>query len=129
MSKRERRVEVQDEIVAGDSHSTVVSVFGGVMKCLSESPGVRILLDRLGPCAEDEAALDVANGFRDRPAGTLRLNMPVSAARLVLLRIAPSFLAAIPISAWKSLPMRVSSTCWRRNATWASATTSGSNRT
>ena len=33
-----------------------------------------------------EAALDVVNGFRDRPAGTLRLNVPVSAARLVLPR-------------------------------------------
>lgn len=43
------------------------------------------LLDRLGPAlGEVEAALDVVNGFRDRPAGTLRLNVPVSAARLVL---------------------------------------------
>ncbi len=25
---------------------------------------------------EVEAALDVVNGFRDRPAGTLRLNVP-----------------------------------------------------
>src|SRR6202171_5064761 len=40
------------------------------------------LLDRLGPAlVEGEAALDVVNGFRDRPAGTLRLNVPVSAAR------------------------------------------------
>ena len=35
------------------------------------------LLDRLGPAlGEVEAALDVVNGFRDRPAGTLRLNVP-----------------------------------------------------
>src|SRR6201994_1561984 len=55
------------------------------------------LLDRLGPAlAEVEAALDVVNGFRDRPAGTLRLNVPVSAARLVLPRIVPPFLAAYP---------------------------------
>jgi DNA-binding transcriptional LysR family regulator len=55
------------------------------------------LLDRLGPAlAEVEAALDVVNGFRDRPAGTLRLNVPVSAAKLVLPRIAPAFLAAYP---------------------------------
>jgi DNA-binding transcriptional LysR family regulator len=55
------------------------------------------LLDRLGPAlAEVEAALDVVNGFRDRPAGTLRLNVPVSAARLVLPRIVPAFLAAYP---------------------------------
>ena len=43
------------------------------------------LLDRLGPAlVEVEAALDVVNGFRDRPAGTLRLNVPIVAARLVL---------------------------------------------
>ncbi|TIS20905.1 MAG: LysR family transcriptional regulator, partial [Mesorhizobium sp.] len=55
------------------------------------------LLARLGPAlTEVEAALDVVNGFRDRPAGTLRLNVPVSAARLVLPRIVPRFLAAYP---------------------------------
>jgi DNA-binding transcriptional LysR family regulator len=55
------------------------------------------LLDRLGPAlGEIEAALDVVNGSRDRPAGTLRLNVPASAARLVLPRIVPPFLAAYP---------------------------------
>ncbi|MCJ2014786.1 LysR family transcriptional regulator [Methylobacterium sp. J-076] len=55
------------------------------------------LLERLGPAlAEVEAALDVVNGFRDRPAGPLRLNVPVSAARLVLPAIVPPFLAAYP---------------------------------
>ena len=55
------------------------------------------LLDRLAPAlTEVEAALDVVNNFRDRPAGTLRLNVPVSAARLVLPSILPAFLAAYP---------------------------------
>jgi DNA-binding transcriptional LysR family regulator len=55
------------------------------------------LLDRLGPAlVEVEASLDVVNGFRDRPAGTLRLNVPISASRLVLPRIVPPFLAAYP---------------------------------
>jgi DNA-binding transcriptional LysR family regulator len=55
------------------------------------------LLARLGPAlSEVEAALDVVNGFRDRPAGALRLNVPVSAARLVLPAIVPPFLAAYP---------------------------------
>jgi DNA-binding transcriptional LysR family regulator len=36
------------------------------------------------------------NGFRDTPAGTLRLNVPVSAVRLVLSAIVPQFLAAYP---------------------------------
>ncbi|KQM80247.1 LysR family transcriptional regulator [Xylophilus sp. Leaf220] len=55
------------------------------------------LLDRLGPALNEvEAALDMVNGLRDRPAGTLRLNVPVSAARLVLPSIVPAFLAAYP---------------------------------
>src|SRR5262244_2532367 len=55
------------------------------------------LLDRLGPAlTEVEAALDVVNGYRDRPAGTLRLNVPVSAVRLVLPAIVPPFLATYP---------------------------------
>ncbi|MGQ2994566.1 LysR family transcriptional regulator [Variovorax sp.] len=55
------------------------------------------LLDRLGPAlGEVEAALDVVNGFRDKPAGTLRLNVPASASRLVLPAIVPPFLAAYP---------------------------------
>ncbi|MGB6966031.1 MAG: LysR family transcriptional regulator [Xanthobacteraceae bacterium] len=55
------------------------------------------LLERLGPAmTEVDAALDVVDGFRERPAGTLRLNIPVSAVRLVLPAIAPPFLAAHP---------------------------------
>ncbi len=55
------------------------------------------LLNRLGPAlAEMEAALDVVNTFRDTPAGLLRLNVPISAARLVLPKIFPAFLARYP---------------------------------
>ncbi len=55
------------------------------------------LLDRLLPAlGQVEAALDVVNGFRDRPAGTLRLNVPATVARLVLPPIAEAFLLAHP---------------------------------
>jgi DNA-binding transcriptional LysR family regulator len=55
------------------------------------------LIERLGPAlTEVAAAVDVVNGFRNRPAGNLRLNVPVSAARLVLPAIVPAFLAAYP---------------------------------
>ena len=55
------------------------------------------LLERLAPAlAEVEGALDVVNRFRERPAGTLRLNVPMSASRLVLPAIVPPFLAAYP---------------------------------
>jgi DNA-binding transcriptional LysR family regulator len=55
------------------------------------------LLERLGPALNEvETAIDVVNSYRDRPAGKLRLNVPVSAARLVLSTIVPRFLAAYP---------------------------------
>ncbi len=55
------------------------------------------LIERLAPAlGEVEAALDFVNLFRDRPAGTLKLNVPVSAARLVLPAILPGFLSAYP---------------------------------
>ena len=57
----------------------------------------RGLMERLAPAlTEVEAALDVVNGYRDRPAGVLRLNVPISAVRLVLGSIVPPFLAAFP---------------------------------
>lgn len=55
------------------------------------------LLERLGPAlGEVASALDVVNGFRDKPAGTLRLNVPLSASRLVLPALVPEFLRAFP---------------------------------
>jgi DNA-binding transcriptional LysR family regulator len=55
------------------------------------------LIERLAPAlGEIETALDVVGGLGGGPAGTLRLNVPVSAARLVLPAILPGFLAAHP---------------------------------
>jgi len=55
------------------------------------------LLDRLVPAlGEVEAALDVVNGFRDSPAGTLRLNVPGAVARAMLPPIAEAFLRTYP---------------------------------
>ncbi|CAN5144506.1 LysR family transcriptional regulator [soil metagenome] len=55
------------------------------------------LLDRLSPAmGEVEAALDAVHAARDTPAGVLRLNVPVSAARLVLPALVPGFLEAYP---------------------------------
>jgi DNA-binding transcriptional LysR family regulator len=55
------------------------------------------LFERLAPVLDDvETALDVVNAFRDRPAGTLKLNVPVTAARLVLPAIVPPFLKKYP---------------------------------
>ncbi|QDQ80489.1 LysR family transcriptional regulator [Paraburkholderia megapolitana] len=55
------------------------------------------LIERLTPLfSEMEAALDVLNTFRDKPSGTLKLNMPSSAARIVLPSVIAAFLKTYP---------------------------------
>lgn len=57
------------------------------------------LLERVGPAlTELELALDVVNGSRDRPAGTLRLNVPGVAVHLVLPASCPVSSPPIPRS-------------------------------
>lgn len=57
----------------------------------------RLLMDRIVPAlGEVTSALDVVNDFRDRPTGTLKLNVPLSAARLVLPTLITPFLKAYP---------------------------------
>jgi len=56
-----------------------------------------LLLSRLQPAlAEVASALDVLNDLRDSPRGTLRLNVPVSAARFFLQPLANAFMSAYP---------------------------------
>ena len=74
-----------------------VRLFNRTTRSVTPTEAGRRLLERLGPAlAEVADAIDVVNGFRDSPAGTLRLNVPVAAARLVLPAIVPPFLAAYP---------------------------------
>lgn len=55
------------------------------------------LAERLVPAlGEVEAALDVVNSFRDRPTGTLKLNVPATVAHLVLPSIVTPFLKTYP---------------------------------
>ncbi|MBB3472674.1 LysR family transcriptional regulator [Sphingomonas sp. BK345] len=55
------------------------------------------LLERLAPALDSvAAALGSVDELRERPTGLLRLNVPVSAAKLVLPSILPGFLAAFP---------------------------------
>lgn len=98
---------------AARSQVASASTLSGAVRRLETRLGVRLLhrttrsvtlteagarlIERLAPALKEmEAALDVVQGFRDRPAGTLRLNVPVSAARLVLPAILPGFLSAYP---------------------------------
>jgi DNA-binding transcriptional LysR family regulator len=89
------------------------SALSHVMRGLEERLGVRLLsrtsrsvapteagerlLTRLAPALSDIAeALDEVNSFRDTPVGTLRLNVPRSAARRLLAPMLARFLAAHP---------------------------------
>jgi DNA-binding transcriptional LysR family regulator len=55
------------------------------------------LLDRVGPAlGEVTAALATIGASGNRPAGTLKINLPGSAMRLVMPAIIPGFLAAYP---------------------------------
>lgn len=55
------------------------------------------LLERLTPVLSDmEAALDALNAFRDRPVGTLKLNVPAGVARTVLPRVIAPFMKEYP---------------------------------
>jgi DNA-binding transcriptional LysR family regulator len=74
-----------------------VRLFNRTTRSVVLTEAGRRLLEHLDPALKEvERALDVINTLRDRPAGTLRLNVPVSAARLVLPRILPPFIAVYP---------------------------------
>ena len=74
-----------------------VRLFNRTTRSITPTEAGRALLARLTPALDEvEAALDGVNAFRDSPSGLLRLNVPVSAARLVLPHIVPPFLAAYP---------------------------------
>lgn len=74
-----------------------VRLFNRTTRSVAPTEAGRRLLERIGPALDEmDAAIDTVNGFRDTPVGTLRLNVPVSAVRLVLPAIVPAFLAAHP---------------------------------
>ncbi|USI72557.1 LysR family transcriptional regulator [Sphingomonas morindae] len=74
-----------------------VRLFNRTTRSVALTEAGERLLARLGPALREvDSALDVVNSFRSRPAGTLRLNVPISVARLILPDIVPGFLAAYP---------------------------------
>ncbi|MCC8784206.1 LysR family transcriptional regulator [Xanthomonas euvesicatoria pv. euvesicatoria] len=98
---------------AAKSAGVSASTYSDAIKRMEASLGVRLfnrttrsvvltdagnaLLARIAPALlELENAREVVSAFRDTPTGTLRLNVPVSAARLVQPRILPAFMAAYP---------------------------------
>ena len=98
---------------AARSSRSSASALSEAVRRLEERMGVRLLnrttrsvapteagarlFERLAPAlGELEAAVDAVNAFRDRPAGTLRLNVPANVTRIVLPRIIVPFLQAYP---------------------------------
>ncbi|WP_275554631.1 LysR family transcriptional regulator [Mixta sp. Marseille-Q2659] len=74
-----------------------VRLFNRTTRTVNLTEAGKTLLARLLPAMNEiEAALDTVNQLRQRPAGTLRLNVPVSATRLVLPAIVPGFLQRYP---------------------------------
>ena len=98
---------------AADATGISASSLSGAVKRLESQLGVRLLnrttrsvvtteagghaLERLQAAMADvEAALDRANDYREIPSGTIRLNVPVNAARFVLPHILPGFVKVFP---------------------------------
>ena len=98
---------------AAISSQQSASVLSDAVKRLEESVGMRLLnrttrkvatteagrrlFERLDPAlGEVNAALDVLEDMRGRPAGNLTLNVPLSAVRSALMDIVPEFLALHP---------------------------------
>jgi DNA-binding transcriptional LysR family regulator len=98
---------------AAAAHGTSASRLSEAVRRLEERLGVRLLhrttrsvvpteaggrlFGKLGPALQDiDGALDAVLETRDKPAGRLRLNVPVSASRLVLPAIVAGFVQAYP---------------------------------
>ncbi|WP_130835753.1 LysR substrate-binding domain-containing protein [[Erwinia] mediterraneensis] len=74
-----------------------VRLFNRTTRTVILTEAGRALMERLLPAMNEvDAALDALNHYRQRPGGTLRLNVPVSATRLVLPGIVPAFLQRYP---------------------------------
>jgi DNA-binding transcriptional LysR family regulator len=98
---------------AAAKQGTSASALSAAVRRLEERLGLRLfnrttrsvqmteagerLIERLGPALSGVAeALDSVNAYRDRPVGTLRLNVPGVVARIVLPQIIAPFMAAYP---------------------------------
>jgi DNA-binding transcriptional LysR family regulator len=84
-------------IIRGLEDGLGVRLFNRTSRSIGITAAGEHLLQRIGPALGDIAeAIEQVNAFRGRPAGTLRLNVPRTAAELVVKPIMARFLAAYP---------------------------------
>ena len=98
---------------AAVAHGTSASRLSEAVRRLEERLGARLLhrttrsvvpteagarlFERLGPALQDiDGAMEAVVETKDKPAGRLRLNVPISALRLVLPPIVSAFIQAYP---------------------------------
>lgn len=98
---------------AADELGLSPSTLSHMMRALEERMGVRLLnrttrsvspteagehlMERLRPVLRDlDLAMGEVDGYRDRPRGTLRLNVSEPAARLLMKEVVPAFLQRHP---------------------------------
>ncbi|PYE94365.1 LysR family transcriptional regulator [Rhizobium sp. PP-F2F-G38] len=74
-----------------------IRLFNRTTRSVVPTEAGRALMARVNPAMREiDAALRHVVGLGDRPAGSLKLNVPISAARLILPQIVPAFLKAYP---------------------------------
>lgn len=74
-----------------------VRLFNRTTRSVSLTQAGEALLARVRPAVEElDTAMESVNAFRDKPAGTLRLNVSAIPARMILTPILKEFLAAYP---------------------------------
>ncbi len=84
-------------VIRGLEQTLGVRLFNRTNRSIRITPAGEHLLQRIGPALGDIAdAIEQVGLLRDRPAGTLRLNVPRNAAELVIKPMMCRFLATYP---------------------------------
>ena len=84
-------------VIRGLEQTLGVRLFNRTNRSIRITPAGEHLLKRVGPALGDiTEAIEQVGLFKDRPAGTLRLNVPRNAAELVIRPMMGRFLAAYP---------------------------------
>jgi DNA-binding transcriptional LysR family regulator len=74
-----------------------VRLFNRTTRSVAPTEAGARLIERMAPIlGEMQSALDVLNDFRDKPAGTLKLNVPAGVAKTLLPPLVTGFLKAYP---------------------------------